>query len=154
MRCSPKAPSIVGSTRRQRQRRRIWRGRAPPAGSARHWNRDYSQPALAVAALAAAAAAAASIPGPPIACTATVALAALVPQADRAQGEALDGALSLAAIDVLADPEGVVGEIEQPRHDVVDQGLAAERDGEAEHRGAGDEGGDADAEAGEDGEPG
>src|SRR5439155_14295825 len=74
-------------------------------------------------------------------------LAILVPEADRAQGEAFDGALRLAAVDVFADAKRIIGQIEDSGHDVADQGLAAERDRKAEHRGAGDEGRDADAKA-------
>ena len=59
-------------------------------------------------------------------------LAVLVAQLDRAQGEALDGALGLAAVDVFADAEGIVGQVEDARHDVPHQRLAAERDGEPE----------------------
>ena len=72
-------------------------------------------------------------------------LAVLVAQPDGAQGEAFDRALGLAAIDVFADPEGIVGQVEDARHDVAHQRLAAERDREAEDRGAGDQRRDVDA---------
>ena len=63
--------------------------------------------------------------------------------------EALDRALDLAAVDILADAEGILGEEEDARHDVAHQRLAAERHGEAEHRGAGDQRRDVDAELGQ-----
>jgi hypothetical protein len=42
--------------------------------------------------------------------------------------------LALAAVDILADAEGVLGQEEDARDDVAHQRLAAERHGEAQHR--------------------
>ena len=68
-----------------------------------------------------------------------VEIAAVVAQLDRAQGEALDRALVAAADDVLADPERVVEQVEDPRDHVLDQGLRAEADRDADDAGAGDQ---------------
>ena len=76
-----------------------------------------------------------------------VEVAAMVAQLDRAQREALDRALVAAADDVLADPEGVVEQVEHARDDVLDQRLRAEADGDADHAGAGDQRGDLHAHA-------
>jgi hypothetical protein len=77
-------------------------------------------------------------------------LAVVVAQADRAQGEAGDRALGIAAIDVLADPEGIVGQVAEARDEVMDQRLASDGDRQADDRDAGDEGRDADVEARQD----
>ena len=63
----------------------------------------------------------------------------MVAQLDRAQREVLDRAADAAALDVLADPEGVVEQEEHARDDVLDQRLGAEADRDADHAGAGDQ---------------
>jgi AraC-like DNA-binding protein len=73
-------------------------------------------------------------------------LAVPIAQPNRAQGEAFDGALALVAGDVFADPEGVVGQVEDARDDILHQGLAPERKGEAQNRHAGQERRDVDAD--------
>ncbi len=65
---------------------------------------------------------------------------------DRAQAERLDGAPIAAALDVLADAEGVVEKEEHAADDVLDQRLGAEADGDADDAGAGDQRADVDAE--------
>ncbi len=69
----------------------------------------------------------------------------MVPQLDRAQAEGLDGALVAAALDVLADPERVVEQVEHAADDVLDQRLCAESDGDADDPRTGDERPDLDA---------
>ncbi len=54
--------------------------------------------------------------------------------------------LALPPVDVLADAERIVGQVEDARDDVLYQRLAAERDRDAEHRGAGDQRRDVHAE--------
>ena len=71
---------------------------------------------------------------------------AVVAQLDRAQAEGFDRALVAAALDVLADAEGVVEQVEHAADDVLDQRLRAEADGDADHAGAGDQRSDLDAE--------
>ena len=66
-------------------------------------------------------------------------VAAVVAQLDRAQREALDRAADAAALDVLADPEGIVEQEEDARDHVLDQRLRAEADRDADHAGAGDQ---------------
>ena len=78
-----------------------------------------------------------------------VQVAAMMAQLDRAQREALDGAARAAALDVLADAERIVEQEEHARDDVLDQGLRAEADRDADHAGAGDQRPDLDAERGE-----
>ena len=73
----------------------------------------------------------------------------MVAQLDRAQAEGLDRALVAAALDVLADPEGVVEQVEHAADDVLDQRLRAEADGDADDAGAGDQRPDLDAQRGE-----
>ncbi len=53
---------------------------------------------------------------------------ALMPQLDGPQAEGLDRALVGAALDILADPEGVVDEVEDARDDVLHERLGAEAD--------------------------
>ena len=76
-------------------------------------------------------------------------LAGRMAQPDRTQGEAFDDAAGLAAFDVFAHPESIVGEIEDARYDILHQRLAAERDGKAQDRGAGQQRRDVDAEVGQ-----
>src|SRR6202043_3772227 len=47
--------------------------------------------------------------------------AALMPQLDRADAEAFDGALIVAALDVFADAEGIVEQVEHAGDDVADK---------------------------------
>src|ERR1700731_1229336 len=54
--------------------------------------------------------------------------AALMPQPDRAKAEGFDGALVVAALDVLAYPEGVVEEVEHAGDHVANERLRAEAD--------------------------
>src|SRR4029079_3670562 len=75
-----------------------------------------------------------------------VGLSPLVAQLDGAQREALHRSLGFAAVDIFADPEGVLGEVEDARYDVAHKRLAAERHREAEDGSAGDERRDIDAE--------
>jgi hypothetical protein len=58
----------------------------------------------------------------------------------------LDGAADAAALDVLADSEGVVEQEEHTRDDVLDQRLGAKADRQADHAGAGEQRPDLDAE--------
>ena len=76
----------------------------------------------------------------------------MMAQPDRAQAEQFHSALVAAALDVLADPEGVVEHVEDAREDVLDQGLRAEADGDAEDAGAGDQRHDLHAETRQDGQ--
>src|SRR5439155_11485448 len=71
--------------------------------------------------------------------------AAMVPQLDRANAEAFDGALIIAALDVLADPEGVIHQIEHAGDDVADKGLRAKADRDANDAQTGDQRADLDA---------
>jgi len=73
----------------------------------------------------------------------------MMAQLHRAQAEALDDAAIGAALDVFADPEGVVEQIEDAADHVAHQGLRAEADGDADDAGARDEGPDLDPERGE-----
>ena len=73
----------------------------------------------------------------------------MVAQLDRAQAEGFHRALVTAALDVFADPEGIVEQIEHAADDVPDQSLGTEADGHAHHAGAGDQRADVDAEGGE-----
>lgn len=66
--------------------------------------------------------------------------AAVVAQPDGADAEGFDRAHIAAALDVLADPEGIAHHVEDTADDVLDQRLRAEADGDAEDAGAGDEG--------------
>src|SRR5947207_14354247 len=68
-----------------------------------------------------------------------------MPQPYRAKAEGFDGALAIAALDVLADPEGVVEEIEHAGDDVANERLAAEADRDAEDAQTGDQRSDLDA---------
>src|SRR5580693_9178522 len=54
--------------------------------------------------------------------------AALMPQLDRADAEALDGALVIAALDVFADPKGVVEQVEHASDDIADKILTTKAD--------------------------
>src|SRR5690606_39321014 len=65
---------------------------------------------------------------------------------DLTHGDALDHALVAAGLDVFADAEGVVREIEDARDDIAHQCLRAEAEGEAEDSGAGENGADVDAD--------
>ena len=78
-----------------------------------------------------------------------VEIAAVVPELDRAQRERFDGPFVAAADDVLADPEGVVEQVEHARDDVLDQGLRAEADRHPDHASTSDQGPDLHAERGE-----
>ena len=69
---------------------------------------------------------------------------AVMPQPDRAKAEGFDGALVVAALDVLADPEGVVEEIEHAGDDVANERLGAEADRDAEDAQTGDQRSDLD----------
>ncbi len=53
-------------------------------------------------------------------------------QLDRADAEALDGALVVAALDVLADPESIVEQVEHAGDDVADKILRTKADRDAE----------------------
>ena len=71
---------------------------------------------------------------------------AVVAQLHRAQAEDFDRALVAAALDVFADAERVVEQIEDAADDVLDQRLRAEADGDADDARAGDQRADLDAE--------
>ena len=51
--------------------------------------------------------------------------AALMAQSDRTKAEGFDGAFVIAALDVLADPKGVVKQIEHAGDDIANQRLRA-----------------------------
>ena len=76
-------------------------------------------------------------------------LSVLVAQADGAQSEAFDRTLGAATVDVFADAEGIIGEIEHARDDVAHECLAAEGDRKAEDGGACQQRADVDAEIAE-----
>src|SRR3546814_3355950 len=61
---------------------------------------------------------------------------------DRTQGDLLDHALATGTLDVLAFAERVLHQIEEPRDDVLRQGLSAEADGEADDTGSRQQGAD------------
>src|SRR3546814_16480303 len=61
---------------------------------------------------------------------------------DRTQGDLLDHALATGTLDVLAFAERVLHQIEEPRDDVLHQGLSAEADGEADDTGSRQQGAD------------
>ena len=67
-------------------------------------------------------------------------------RSSAAHAETLDRALDLAAVDIFADAERILGQEENAGDDIAHQRLAAERHRQAEHRGAGDQGRDVDAE--------
>ena len=69
-----------------------------------------------------------------------------MPQPDRAKAEEFDGALVVAALDVFADPEGVVEQIEHAGNDVANEGLGAKADRDAEDAQTGDQRSDLDAQ--------
>ena len=73
----------------------------------------------------------------------------MVPELHRAQAEAFDRALVGAALDVLADAESIVEQVEDAGDHVLDQRLRAEADGDADDAGAGDQRPDLDAERGQ-----
>ena len=73
----------------------------------------------------------------------------MVPELHRTQAEAFDGPLVGAALDILADPESIVEQIEDAGDDVLDQRLRAEADRHADHAGAGDQRPDLDPERGQ-----
>src|SRR3546814_3866265 len=56
--------------------------------------------------------------------------AIVMSELDRTQGDLLDHALATGTLDVLAFAERVLHQIEEPRDDVLHQGLSAEADGE------------------------
>ena len=64
--------------------------------------------------------------------------AAMVAQLHRAQAKAFDGALVAAGLDVFADAEGIVEQVEHARDHVLDHRLRAKADGHANHAGARD----------------
>src|SRR3546814_4101822 len=70
----------------------------------------------------------------------------MMPELHRAQTEGFDDAFVAAALDVLADPEGIVEQVEHAADDVLDQGLGAEADSDASHAGTGDQRPDLDAQ--------
>ena len=72
--------------------------------------------------------------------------AAMMAQLHGAQREALHRALVARRLDVLADPEGIVEQVEDARDDVLDERLGAEPDGDADDAGAGEQRADLDAE--------
>src|SRR3546814_1583521 len=61
---------------------------------------------------------------------------------DRTQVDLLDHALATGTLDVLAFAERVLHQIEEPRDDVLHQGLSAEADGEADDTGSRQQGAD------------
>jgi hypothetical protein len=71
--------------------------------------------------------------------------AALMPQLDRADAETFDGALVVAALDVLADAERIVEQVEHAGDDVADKILRAKPDGDAEDAETRDQRADLDA---------
>jgi predicted phage terminase large subunit-like protein len=68
--------------------------------------------------------------------------AAVMPQPDRADTEPLHGALVAAGLDVFADPERVVDQIEHAGDDVAGEGLRTETDRDADDPRTGDQRGD------------
>src|SRR6202011_279092 len=71
--------------------------------------------------------------------------ATVVSQLDRANAEAFDRTLVIAALDVLADPEGVIHQIEHAGDDVADKGLRAKADRNPDDAQTGDQRADLDA---------
>src|ERR1700730_2619566 len=71
--------------------------------------------------------------------------ATVVPELDRANAEAFDRTLIIAALDVLADPEGVVHQIEHAGDDIADKGLRAKTDRDPDDAQPGDQRPDLDA---------
>ena len=71
---------------------------------------------------------------------------AMVPQLDRAQREGLHRALVAPGLDVFADAEGIVEQVEDAGDDVLHQRLRAEADGDADDAGAGQQRADLDAD--------
>ena len=71
--------------------------------------------------------------------------ATVVPQLDRANAEAFDGPLVIAALNVLPDPEGVVEEVEHAGDDIADKGLRAKADCDTKDACTGDQRPDLDA---------
>jgi hypothetical protein len=65
--------------------------------------------------------------------------AALMPQLDRADAEALDGALVIAALDVFADPKGVVEQVEHASDDIADKILTTKADRNPDNTQTGDQ---------------
>src|SRR3546814_16034456 len=61
--------------------------------------------------------------------------AIVMSELDRTQGDLLDHALATGTLDVLAFAERVLHQLEEPRDDVLHQGLSAEADGEADATG-------------------
>ena len=67
-------------------------------------------------------------------------------QRQRTRVDALDVASDAGDLDVFVDPKGIVEEEEQAGDQVLDQGLRAEADGQAEDSRAGEHRTDIDAE--------
>ena len=68
-----------------------------------------------------------------------------MPQPDRAKAEGFDGPLVIAALDVLADPERVVEQIEHAGDDIANQRLRAKADRDTENARTSDQRSDLDA---------
>ena len=73
---------------------------------------------------------------------------------DRAQAEQFNRSLVAAALDVFSDPESIVQHVEDAADDVLDQGLRAEADRDAEYARAGDQRPYLHAQSGKNGENG
>ena len=74
---------------------------------------------------------------------------AVMPELKGADRDPLDGAAGITDGDVLADAEGVLGEKEQARDDVLDKGLRPESERDADHSRASEQWRDVDPERGE-----
>src|SRR4029077_8413661 len=66
--------------------------------------------------------------------------AALMPQLDRADAEAFDGALVVAALDVFADAERIVEQVEHAGDDIADKILTTKADRDSDDAQTGDQG--------------
>jgi hypothetical protein len=74
--------------------------------------------------------------------------AILATQAERPYRHSLDRSLWPAGIDLLANPKGVSRHEEDSGHNIADQGLSSETDGQAEYGCTSNERGRVDAELG------
>src|SRR4051794_20964647 len=64
---------------------------------------------------------------------------AVMPQLQTADRDALDSAAYVTDFNVLPEPEGILGQVEDPREHIANDSLRAEAKGEANHAGTGEE---------------
>ncbi len=68
---------------------------------------------------------------------------------ERPQGDVFHHAFLFAGIDIVSDPDGIVDQKKDAGDDILDQGLGAETDRQADHAGTGYQGGDVNTDGGQ-----